>query len=201
AGLASWLASARYLNELECWLGLARYELELAREGSQYALTKIEKVNMKVLEATDLPKLQYLRCIVMETLRLYPATPLLVPHESSVDSVVSGFHSQGDNASRILSYGTGRPTDFIPERFEDGKSDGKMLIPFGMGRRRCPAENLGMKMVSLALGTMIQCFNWQRLGADPVDMAEGSGLTMPKVVPLEASYEPRASMIDLLPKI
>uniref|UniRef100_A0A0D9VG76 Cytochrome P450 n=1 Tax=Leersia perrieri TaxID=77586 RepID=A0A0D9VG76_9ORYZ len=154
---------------------------------------------VRLLEAADLPKLQYLRCIIMETLRLYPPAPLLVPHESSTDCTVAGFHIPQGTMLLVNTFDIQRdprvwdePTSFIPERFEDGRSEGKMSIPFGMGRRKCPAENLGMQMVGLALGTMIQCFEWERVGEEPVDMTEGSGLSMPKEVPLQAFYRPQA---------
>jgi cytochrome P450 len=32
------------------------------------------------------------------------------------------------------------PAEFRPERFEDGKVEGRLLMPFGMGRRKCPGE-------------------------------------------------------------
>uniref|UniRef100_A0A0E0K035 Cytochrome P450 n=1 Tax=Oryza punctata TaxID=4537 RepID=A0A0E0K035_ORYPU len=152
---------------------------------------------VRLLEATDLTKLQYLRCIIMETLRLYPPAPLLVPHEASTDCSVAGFHIPHGTMLLVNTFVIHRdpqvwnePTSFIPERFEDGRCEGKMAIPFGMGRRKCPAENLGIQMVGLALGTMIQCFEWQRVGEELVDMTEGSGLTMPKEVPLQAFYQP-----------
>ncbi|XP_020173972.1 isoflavone 3'-hydroxylase [Aegilops tauschii subsp. strangulata] len=120
---------------------------------------------IRLIEASDLLKLQYFRCIIMETLRLHPPTPLLVPHESSIDCTVSGFYIPKGTMLLVNTSAIHRdpkiwdkPTNFIPERFEGEKCEGNMAMPFGMGRRRCPAENLRMQMVGLALGTMIQCF-------------------------------------------
>ncbi|XP_037408584.1 cytochrome P450 81Q32-like [Triticum dicoccoides] len=163
---------------------------------------------IRLIEAADLLKLQYLRCIIMETLRLHPPTPLLVPHESSIDCIVGGFYIPKGTMLLVNTSAIHRdpkiwdkPTNFIPERFEGEKCEGNMTMPFGMGRQRCPAENLGMQMVGLALGTMIQCFEWERVGEELVDMTDGFGLTAPRAVPLEAFYKPRQSMITLLSEI
>ncbi|KAL6846639.1 hypothetical protein ACP4OV_024087 [Aristida adscensionis] len=163
---------------------------------------------IRLLEAADLPKLQYLRCAIMETLRLHPPTPLLIPHESSIDCTINGFHIPKGTMLLVNTAAIHRdpeiwdkPGNFLPERFEGKKSEGKFYAPFGMGRRRCPGENLGMQILGLALGTMIQCFDWERVGEDLVDMTDGPGLTAPKLVPLEAIYQPRASMINLLSEI
>lgn len=161
--------------------------------------------NERLVEESDLSNLPYLQCVIAETLRLYPAGPLLVPHESSNECVVGGYNIPQGTMLLVNAYYIQRdaktweePTKFKPERFENGKGEGKWMIPFGMGRRRCPGKGLAMREVGLVLGTLIQCFEWKRVGKEELDMDEGSGLTLPKAVPLEAMYSPRQAMINVL---
>ena len=96
----------------------------------------------------------------------------------------------------------GRTPLVIPERFEgeDG-TQGFKSLPFGGGRRICPGAVLGQRVVGLALGSLIQSFEWERVGPDAIDLAEGTGLTMPKAQPLEALCKPRQAMIHILNKL
>ncbi|GJN40307.1 hypothetical protein PR202_gb29512 [Eleusine coracana subsp. coracana] len=156
----------------------------------------------RLLDETDLPNLLYLQCVITETLRLHPIAPLMAPHESSADCSVAGYDIPAGTMLLVNVHAMHRDVSvwgeeagtFSPERFENGKSEGKWMLPFGMGRRRCPGEGFAMKVVGLALGTLVQCFEWRRIGETEVDMAEGSGITMPKALPLEALYWPRPEM-------
>ncbi|CDP21721.1 unnamed protein product [Coffea canephora] len=59
------------------------------------------------------------------------------------------------------------------------------LIPFGMGRRSCPGSGLTQRVVGLALGSLIQSYDWKRIGEEEIDLAEGTGVSMPKAKLLE----------------
>ncbi|CAD6342628.1 unnamed protein product [Miscanthus lutarioriparius] len=163
----------------------------------------------RLVTADDVSHLAYLQCIINETLRLYPAAPLLPPHESSADCNVGGYGDVPCGTMLLVNaYAIHRdpavwedPAEFRPERFEDGKAEGRLLMPFGLGRRKCPGETLALLTVGLVLGTLVQCFDWDRVDGVEVDMAESGGLTMPRAVPLEALCKPRAAMRDVLQKL
>ncbi|XP_039137439.1 cytochrome P450 81Q32-like [Dioscorea cayenensis subsp. rotundata] len=167
-----------------------------------------------LLQESDFSKLPYLHAVINETLRMYPAGPLLVPHESSQDCTVGGFHVPSGTILLVNAWKIQRdpkfwdePNKFMPERFlrtnSEKKSDevvkeGLKMIPFGVGRRRCPGEGLAMRVVALVVGTLVQCFEWDRVCDGELDMSEGAGLTLPKIKPLEAIYKPRESLASLL---
>jgi cytochrome P450 len=163
----------------------------------------------RLVTADDVPHLSYLRCVITETLRLYPGVPLLLPHESSADCRIGGYDVPAGTMLLVNVCAIHRdpalwkdPLEFRPERFEDGnKAEDRLLMPFGMGRRKCPGETLALRTVGLVLGTLIQCFHWDRVDGVEIDMAEGGGLTNPKAVPLEAICKPRAAMRDVLREI
>ncbi|XP_038907094.1 cytochrome P450 81Q32-like [Benincasa hispida] len=163
----------------------------------------------QLLEETDLSKLSYLRCIVLETLRLYPAGPLLLPHKSSADCTILGYDVPHDTILLVNAWAIHRdptlwedPMSFKPERFENnnGEGDGssKLMIAFGLGRRACPGTGMAHRVLGLSLGLLIQCFDWKSIEGKEVDMTEGIGVSMPKAQPLEALCKAREIATKLL---
>ncbi|RRT40150.1 hypothetical protein B296_00040138 [Ensete ventricosum] len=162
----------------------------------------------RMAEEEDIPDLPYLNCIVNEILRLYPAGPLLMPHESSQDCTVGGYDVPRGTMLLVNVWAIHRdpntwdePEEFKPERFqcEGEKEEARLrMLPFGAGRRKCPGEGLAMRLIGLALATLIHCFEWEKLPGEEVDMTEGQGLSMPKAKPLEVVCTPRHTMLHAL---
>ncbi|KAJ9177317.1 hypothetical protein P3X46_012551 [Hevea brasiliensis] len=153
-----------------------------------------------LIDESDLSKLPYLQAIITETLRLYPVAPLLIPHMSSKNCSVGGYDVPKDTMLLINAWAIHRdpevwddPESFKPERIlENGAGiDSCKILPFGMGRRACPGIGMANRVIGLTLGSLVQCFEWERVSVEEIDMKGGSGLIMPKAQPLVAMCKPR----------
>ncbi|CAH8274024.1 unnamed protein product [Arabidopsis lyrata] len=132
--------------------------------------------------------------------------PMLLPHVASKDCKVAGYDMPHGTMLLTNAWAIHRdprllddPTSLNPERFEKG-GEAHKLMPFGLGRRACPGSGLAQRLVTLSLGSLIQCFEWERIGEEEVDMTEGPGLTMPKGIPLVAMCRARAFVGKILPE-
>lgn len=159
----------------------------------------------RLIVEDDLTNLPYLRNIIHETFRLFPPVPILMPHESSEYCKIGGYDIPRGTMLFVNAWAIHRDpevwedaTSFKPERFEGKEVEAYNLMPFGMGRRACPGVGLANRIVGLALGSLIQCFGWDRVGLEEVDLSEGIGLTMPKLKPLEITLKPREIMYKIV---
>ena len=146
----------------------------------------------------DLPSLEYLQCVVKETLRLHSTVPLLAPRESMEACTVAGYRIPAKTRLIVNAWAIGRDPAvwgddalaFKPERFMVGgrnrdidvKGQHFELIPFGSGRRGCPGRALALEVVGLGLAQLFHCFDWRLECRDGVqqelNMTEAFGATM-----------------------
>ncbi|KAL8117666.1 hypothetical protein AgCh_015516 [Apium graveolens] len=152
----------------------------------------------RLVEESDLPELHYLHNIILETFRLFPATPLLLPHQASADCKVGGYDIPAGTLVLVNAWSIHRnpavwddPKSLKPERFEGIEVETHKLMPFGMGRRSCPGDGLAHRLVGLVLASLIQCFEWERISNEQIDLTEGKGLSMPKAEPLKVMCKAR----------
>ena len=109
----------------------------------------------RLMEESDFPKLHYLQSIISETLRLFPAAPVLVPRMSSDNCQIGGFNIQRDTILLVNVWAIHRDpklwkdaTSFKPERFENGESETYKLLPFGLRKRACPGVGLANRVTA-----------------------------------------------------
>ncbi|OMO64268.1 Cytochrome P450 [Corchorus capsularis] len=163
----------------------------------------------RLVSESDLPHLNYLRCVVRETFRMHPAGPFLIPHESLRATTINGYYIPAKTRVFINTHGLGRNTKiwddvemFRPERhwLADGSrveishgADFKIL-PFSAGKRKCPGAPLGVTLVLMPLARLFHSFEWappEGMRPEDIDTVEVYGMTMPKAEPLMAIARPR----------
>ncbi|CAN8272624.1 unnamed protein product [Cochlearia groenlandica] len=150
--------------------------------------------NKSVITLDDIDNLHYLKNVIKETWRLHPPSPLLVPREVISEFEINGYTIQPKTRLYVNIWAIGRDPDtwkdpemFSPERFIDSNIDAKgqnfELLPFGAGRRICPAIYMGATMVEFGLVNVLYEFDWilpDGVEVDDIDMEESPGLNVSK---------------------
>lgn len=142
----------------------------------------------------DLPKITYLRAVILEALRRHPPAHFLLPHRAMEDVEVGGYVVPKGATVNVMvkeigADGTvwGEPTEFRPERFlAGGEGDGMditgsreiKMMPFGVGRRICPGLGLAMLHLEYFVANLVREFEWTEVEGEKVDLSERWGLTV-----------------------
>ncbi|XVF49792.1 hypothetical protein PTKIN_Ptkin04bG0044000 [Pterospermum kingtungense] len=150
------------------------------------------------VDVNDINQMEYLKCVIKETLRLHPVLPLLVPRQTTASVKLGGYDIPSNTTVIINAWAIQRdpnwwekPEEFIPERFENNPVDFKgqdfHFIPFGVGRRGCPGIQFGVASIEYLMANLLYWFDWKLPAGDiaeNLDMSENRSLTVSKKYPL-----------------
>ncbi|CAL9247191.1 unnamed protein product [Arabidopsis halleri] len=149
----------------------------------------------------DIKDMNYLKAVIKETLRLHPPLPLMAPHESTQDVRLRDYHIPAGTQVLINAWAIGREAttwgpdaeEFRPERHLDSSVDYRgqafELIPFGAGRRICPAISFAVALNEVVLANLVHRFDWRlpvESTEDQTDVAESTGIAIHRMFPLYA---------------
>ena len=123
-----------------------------------------EVIGDRPINGMDTMKLQYIKKVAMEVLRLFPPVGFY-PRESTQDQKLGPYDIKNGDQIMLSPYITQRlsqywenPNDFDPDRFENEKYKKQhsfAYFPFGMGKRICMGQHFAMmEMVMIIAITM-----------------------------------------------
>lgn len=151
----------------------------------------------------DIQDMYYLKAVIKETLRLHPPFPLTVPHVSTEDVNLRGYHIPAGTQVMINLYAVGREVatwgpdadDFKPERHLNSPVDflGQdfELIPFGAGRRMCPGISFAAVLNEVALANLMLGIDWQSTEDQTENhVPESIGVVIRRMFPLIVTASP-----------
>ncbi|KAI3858014.1 hypothetical protein MKX03_037244 [Papaver bracteatum] len=163
------------------------------------------------IQEEDLKKLPYLKAVILEGLRRHPPGHFVLPHAVTQDVRLDGYVVPKDATVNIMIAEIGwdpkiweDPMVFKPERFlneDDGSLNEELsdvtgnkevkMIPFGAGRRMCPASGLAMLHLEYFVANLIKEFKWSAKVGDDIDFSEKQEFTVVMKNPLWAYVTPR----------
>ncbi|KAJ0964261.1 hypothetical protein J5N97_029383 [Dioscorea zingiberensis] len=134
----------------------------------------------------DLQRMPYLKAVVLEGLRRHPPGHFVVPHCVTEEVKLNGYLIPKGASINFMVAEMGRdekvwdkPMEFKPERFmEGGEGEGVditgsreiKMMPFGAGRRICPALGLAMLHLEYFVANLVREFEWKAVEGEEVDV-------------------------------
>ncbi|XP_026388162.1 cytochrome P450 89A2-like [Papaver somniferum] len=162
------------------------------------------------IKEEDLKKLPYLKAVILEGLRRHPPGHFVLPHAVTQDIGLDGYVVPKEATVNVMIAEIGwdskvweDPMMFKPERFlsKDGILNEELsdvtgnkevkMIPFGAGRRMCPASGLAMLHLEYFVANLIKEFKWTAKVGDDIDLSEKQEFTIVMKNPLWAHVSPR----------
>ncbi|KAK3042534.1 LOW QUALITY PROTEIN: hypothetical protein RJ639_000258 [Escallonia herrerae] len=153
----------------------------------------------------DVEKMPYLKAVVLEGLRRHPPAHYVLPNMVTEKVELGGYVLPKGAQVNFMVAEMGwdpevweEPMSFTPERFLSGGQEGFdvtgsreiKMMPFGAGRRICPARNLARNLALLHLGyyvaNLVWYFEWTAVDGDDIDLSEKLEFTVVMKHPLQA---------------
>ncbi|KAI3915146.1 hypothetical protein MKW98_011491 [Papaver atlanticum] len=146
------------------------------------------------IQEEDLKKLPYLKAVILEGLRIHPPGHFVLNHAVTQDVGLDGYVVPKEAIVNFMVAQIGRDPKvwgedsmvFKPERFMNEDDVGSVneemsdltgnkeikMIPFGAGRRMCPASGLAMLILEYFVANLIKEFKWTPKAGDDIDLSE-----------------------------
>lgn len=162
----------------------------------------------EVVNEEDLQKMPYLKAVILEGLRRHPPGHFVLPHTVTEEVELNGYVIPKNATINFMVAEMGLdpkvwedPLEFRPERFLaegsynevfdiTGSREIKMM-PFGAGRRICPASGLAMLHLEYFVANLVWHFQWKPVEGDDVDLSENLEFTVVMKNPLRVRICPR----------
>ena len=162
-------------------------------------------INNSKIDVNDINQMDYLKCILKESLRLHPPVPLSVPQEISKSLKFGGYDILPKTRVFVNVWAIqrdhklwDRPEEFIPERFTNNPVDfigqNFEFIPFGGGTRGCPGLTFDIAVVEYVLANLLCWFDWRL----PTINAQGEELDMTEVNAITAFRKNPLYLVPIL---
>jgi cytochrome P450 len=126
----------------------------------------------------DLPRLEYTRAVIQETLRLYPPA-WMISRKAIQEDEFNGYLIPAGAIIEISPFVTHRhprywtnPDHFIPERFHNNRLEKRepfAYFPFGGGPRLCIGRDFAMAEAQLVLATIASRYCLELVPGHPVE--------------------------------